>query len=94
MTTGLSLLGAATAAVVVAAAPALAEGGPRPAEVSAMARAMKEAGCKVDAANQASVLKSAGLDTARAAAVLDVLVREGRAKARGADTYVLEDCQG
>lgn len=78
---------------LAAAGPALAEGGPKPAEVDAMAKAITAAGCVVDQANQAQVLKAAGLTAAEGAAVIDVLVRDGRAKADGADAYRLEGCK-
>lgn len=81
------------AATAAATGPALAEGGPKPAAVDAMAKAMTAAGCLVDQANQAKVLKSAGLTEAEGAAVIDVLVREGRARAEGTGAYRLEGCK-
>lgn len=65
-------------ALALAATPVLAEGGPKPQEVSAFLDAVKAAGCRVDATNQAAVLKAAGLAEDEAALVVQRLEDEGK----------------
>ncbi|MBI1217685.1 MAG: hypothetical protein GC186_03970 [Rhodobacteraceae bacterium] len=65
--------------LALAALPALAEGGPRPAEIDALIAAMTAAGCMVTDANQAAVLQAAGLTPDVAAGVVQVLEADGRA---------------
>jgi len=81
------------ALLLLLATPAFAEGGPKPAQVDAMAAAIARAGCVVSAGNQGTVLKDAGLTEAEGAAVLDVLVRDGKASPAGADAVRLEGCK-
>lgn len=65
-------------ALVLAATPVLAEGGPKPEEVSAFLAAVKAEGCKLGPANQAAVLKAAGLTEDEAALVVQRLEDEGK----------------
>lgn len=81
------------ASLLVLATPAFAEGGPPQAQLDAMAAAMARAGCVVTARNQGAVLKDAGLTEAEGAAVLDVLVRNGKAAPAGANAVRLEGCK-
>lgn len=80
---------------VLAAAPALAEGGPKPEEVSAFLAAVKAGGCTLDAGNQAAVLKAAGLTEDEAALVVQRLEDEGKLLSRPGPVLTLppEVCQ-
>ncbi|GHE01422.1 hypothetical protein U879_14830 [Defluviimonas sp. 20V17] len=85
--------GAALLLLALGAGPALAEGGPSPAQMRALAAAMTQAGCVLDAANQDAVLKSAGLTAAEAGMTLDALVRAHRVAQVAGPAYRLEDCR-
>ncbi|WP_127900213.1 hypothetical protein [Solirhodobacter olei] len=65
------------AGLALVASHALAEGGPRPAEIDALVAAIVAAGCVVNDANQAAVLRASGLSTDVAAGVLQRLSGKG-----------------
>ena len=67
----------AAAILLLSASAALAEGGPRPEQVSALANAIAGVGCVVDTQNKAAVLKAAGLTEDQGAVVIDVLASQG-----------------
>ncbi|MFC2967223.1 hypothetical protein [Acidimangrovimonas pyrenivorans] len=69
--------------LMLTAGTAVAEGGPTPAQVKALADAIASAGCVVNEDNQAQVLKAAGMTEDQGAAVIDRLAWEGRIKPVG-----------
>lgn len=85
----------AGAALVLGAGYALAEGGPRPAEIAAFTKALAKAGCTLTPVNAAGVVKASGLTGEEAAAVIQRLNDQGKLTNGPENSVTLrpEDCK-